>query len=122
MNNKIMRSVLFIILSVAIFSVVNCECVRAEQKSKGVRTIYLIRHGDYAPQKDNIPDTEMVLTPLGIAQARLAAGRLKSMNINFNSLISSTMTRAIQTAGVINKDFPELKSEQLKIMQTYPQS
>ena len=36
----------------------------------GTRTIYLIRHGEYTPQDDNIPDSENVLTPLGIAQAR----------------------------------------------------
>jgi serine/threonine-protein phosphatase PGAM5 len=86
--------------------------VLAQQESNATRTIYLIRHGDYAPQDDHIPDAENVLTPLGIAQARLVSTRLKSMNINFNSLISSTMTRAKQTAEVINKDFSKLVPEQ----------
>jgi len=90
----------------------NITEVLAQQESKGIRTIYLIRHGDYAPQDDNIPDSLNVLTPLGIAQARFVSTRLKSMNINFSSLISSTMTRAKQTAEVINKDFPELVPEQ----------
>ena len=112
MHNKITRIFVFIILSLAIFSPINSAQIRSHRKSKVVRTIYLIRHGDYAPQKDDIPDSEQVLTPLGIAQARLVAERLKSMNIKFNSLISSTMTRAIQTAEVINNDFPELKLEQ----------
>jgi len=86
--------------------------VLAQQESKGIRTIYLIRHGDYAPQDDNIPDSVNVLTPLGIAQARLVSTRLKSMNINFNSLRSSTMTRAMQTSQVIYNDFPEIIFEQ----------
>ena len=112
MHYNITRIFAFIILSLATFSFINSTQISAQQKSKGVRTLYLIRHGDYAPQRDDIPDSAMVLTPLGIAQARLVAERLKSMNIKFNSLISSTMTRAIQTAEVINNDFPELKPEQ----------
>ncbi len=82
----------------------------------GTRTIYLIRHGEYTPQDDNIPDSENVLTPLGIAQARLVSARLQSMNIKFSSLTSSTMTRARQTAMVINEDFPELKLKQNELI------
>ena len=82
----------------------------------GTRTIYLIRHGEYTPQDDNIPDSENVLTPLGIAQARLVSARLKAMNIKFSSLTSSTMTRAKQTAMVINKDFPDLNLEESDII------
>jgi serine/threonine-protein phosphatase PGAM5 len=111
MHNNITRIFVFIILFLAIFSLTNSAQIRAQQKSNGVRTIFLIRHGDYASQKDDMLDAEMVLTPLGIAQARMVAERLKSMNIKFNSLISSTMTRAIQTAEVINNEFPELKLE-----------
>ena len=82
----------------------------------GTRTIYLIRHGEYTPQDDNIPDSENVLTPLGIAQARLVSARLKAMNIKFSSLTSSTMTRAKQTAMVINEDFPDLNLEESDII------
>jgi serine/threonine-protein phosphatase PGAM5 len=112
MLNKLFRSIGLIIVCIALFLFINDPQLLAQQESKGIRTIYLIRHGDYAPQDDNIPDSENVLTPLGIAQARLVSTRLKSMNINFNSLISSTMTRAKQTAEVIYQDFPELKFEQ----------
>lgn len=84
----------------------------AQRESNGIRTIYLIRHGEYSPQDDNIPDSLNALTPLGVAQARFVAARLKSMNIKFNSLISSTMMRAKQTAIIINQDFPELSLEQ----------
>lgn len=84
----------------------------SDDRETGTRTIFLIRHGEYAPQDDNIPDSENVLTPLGIAQARLVSARLQSMNIKFSSLTSSTMTRAKQTAMIINEDFPELDLKQ----------
>ena len=103
---------MFIIYCFILFAPTNNPEVFAQTDSKGIRTIYLIRHGDYAPQDDNIPDSVNVLTPLGIAQARLVSTRLKSMSIEINSLISSTMTRAKQTAEVIGNDFPELTLEQ----------
>jgi serine/threonine-protein phosphatase PGAM5 len=112
MLTKITRTTVFIILSLSIFVLLNSTQLIAQKESKGIRTLFLIRHGQYEPQNDNLPDSENVLTPLGIAQARLVSERLKSMNINFRSLVSSTMTRAKQTAEVISQDFPELKLEQ----------
>ncbi len=87
-------------------------CQNSEVDKKGTRTIYLIRHGEY-----NISDTSDAkigkeLTPLGIAQTRLLATRLKSMSVEFTSLTSSTMTRARQTAMVLNQEFPELELKQ----------
>ena len=111
MLNKITRTIVFIILFFTAFAFINSTQLKAQEKSKGVRTIYLIRHGEYSSPYNNAPDAELVLTPLGIAQARLVSARLKTMNINFNSLISSTMTRAKQTTVVISQDFPELKPE-----------
>jgi len=75
----------------------------------GIRTIYLIRHGDYNHQDERDPDVGKELVPLGIAQAKLVASRLKSLTVKITSLISSTMTRARQTAIIINHDFPELE-------------
>lgn len=112
MLNKLARTIMFIIGCFILFTSMNNIEVLAQQETKGTRTIYLIRHGDYAPQDDSIPDSVNVLTPLGIAQARLVSTRLKSMNINFNSLVSSTMTRAKQTSQVIVNDFPEIVFEQ----------
>ncbi len=112
MFNKIIRTLVFVLFSLTLFAFINDSQLIAQQESNGTRTIYLIRHGDYAPQNDSLPDSENVLTPLDIAQARLVSTRLKSMNINFNLLISSTMTRAKQTAEVISNDFPKLVPEQ----------
>ena len=69
MITKIKQSVAFIILFFTIIVISDCAKVLSQQDAKGIRTIYLIRHGDYAPQDDNIPDSVNVLTPLGIAQA-----------------------------------------------------
>lgn len=108
-----MKKVNFKSLVILFFSMAslyfNIYAQNANSEYRGIRTICLIRHGEYAPQDDNIADTLNNLTPLGIAQARLVSNRLKSMKIIFNSLISSTMTRALQTAIVINGDFPELE-------------
>jgi serine/threonine-protein phosphatase PGAM5 len=111
MNYLLRQTFQGLIVLTILLSIFNVE-LNAQDNSNGIRTIYLIRHGEYAPADDNIPDSLNKLTPLGIAQARLVAARLKSMNIKFNSLISSTMMRAKQTAMVINEDFPELKLKQ----------
>jgi serine/threonine-protein phosphatase PGAM5 len=112
MPNKIIQTVVFIISFLIIFEIIDNSKLVAQIESKGIRTLFLIRHGEYSPQDDKLPDSVNVLTPLGIAQARLVSERLKSMNINFSSLVSSTMTRARQTAEIINQDFPELNLEQ----------
>jgi serine/threonine-protein phosphatase PGAM5 len=73
------------------------------------RTIYLIRHGDYEMTPQGDEDVINGLTPLGLAQARLIAARLRGMPVEFPSLTSSTMTRARETAQVIGQRFPQLK-------------
>jgi serine/threonine-protein phosphatase PGAM5 len=109
MFNKFSRFFVRIIPIFLIVALIPCQDACGPKETRGVRTIYLIRHGDYSPQDDNDPDSIMTLTPLGIAQARLVAERLKSMNVKFDSLTSSTMTRAKQTAMTIHELFPELK-------------
>jgi len=81
-------------------------------KTKGVRTLYLIRHGQYDHEDDRSSDIGKGLVPLGIAQSRLISNRLKSIPVKMSSLISSTMTRARETAMIINQDFPGLKLQQ----------
>ncbi len=116
MCNKIPRSILPAMIFLTVIVFVGTTETIAQTESKGTRTIYLIRHGQYSPQDDGLPDSVQVLTPLGIAQARLVSQRLKSMDIKFNSLLTSTMTRAKQTAEVISRDFPELNLEQTDLI------
>jgi serine/threonine-protein phosphatase PGAM5 len=73
------------------------------------RTIYLVRHGNYDDATKGDEEVVNRLTPLGLAQARLVAARLAGMPVTFSSLTSSTMTRARQTAAVINQSLPQLK-------------
>jgi serine/threonine-protein phosphatase PGAM5 len=79
-----------------------------------IRTVYLIRHGAYLPDPKANPQLGPGLSPLGIAQARLVGSRLRSMPISFDSLTSSTLTRARQTAAIIHEqiaDAPASASE-----------
>jgi serine/threonine-protein phosphatase PGAM5 len=73
------------------------------------RTIYLVRHGNYDEATKGDEDVIGGLTPLGLAQARLVAARLAGMPVTFSSLITSPMTRARQTAGVVNQSLPRLQ-------------
>ena len=85
-------------------------------EEKGIRTIYLIRHGQYDQSDERDEYAGKGLVPLGIAQTRLLTARLKAMSIEFNSLTSSTMTRAKQTAMIINQEFPELELKQSELI------
>jgi len=100
---SIIKLLVIIIILVFVFPL-NAQ----ETNKKGSRTIYLIRHGHYDHTDESDPDTGKGLVPLGIAQARLVADRLKSLPVSITSLVTSTMTRARQTAMIINQEFPEL--------------
>jgi len=109
----IITQIIFLIILVLPF---NLYPQNSSENQKGTRTIYLIRHGEYDQADTTDSDIGKKLTPLGIAQARLVSARLKGMPVVFNSLTSSTMTRARETAIVINQDFPKLKLQQLDLI------
>lgn len=75
-----------------------------------VRTVWLIRHGEYEHGVDT-PD-EGGLVALGRQQARLLAARLDGYPVAFTSIQSSTMTRARETAEILAAHFPGLALEQ----------
>ncbi len=115
MKNK-KTSPLFVLLAVSIVLSPAAFGRQNDLGKKGVRTIYLIRHGQYdqADEKDEF--TGRGLVPLGVAQSRLLAARLKAMPVEFTSLTSSTMTRARQTAVVLNREFPRLELKQSELI------
>ncbi len=82
----------------------------------GVHTLYLIRHGQYEIDDPRPPDEGKALTPLGIAQARLVAARLRGMDVEFDDIVASTMTRARQTAAVIHQSFPDLDVRMTRLL------
>ena len=118
MRKPNIRSLILVAATLVVFAV-NCTNIFAQEnntKTKGVRTLYLIRHGQYDHDDDRDPDIGKALVPLGIAQSKLVAGRLNSLPAKMSSLISSTMTRARQTAMIINQDFPELELQQTRLI------
>lgn len=106
-NLKFLSLRLSLIVSILFSSTIFCQ--NSDSNKKGTRTIYLIRHGEYNINDERDEFIGRELTPLGIAQTRLLAVRLKSMSVEFTSLTSSTMTRARQTALILNQEFPELE-------------
>jgi serine/threonine-protein phosphatase PGAM5 len=105
---------LYICIVVAVLAA--CALPAFAQDGDGVRTLYIIRHGYYDYQDDADPDVGKALVPLGIAQARLTAARLRGMPVEFTSIYASTMTRARETAFVIAEEFPELEVQQTRIL------
>lgn len=75
----------------------------AQSQSAFPRTLYLIRHGAYVPDRNADPRFGPGLTPLGIAQARLVAARLNGIAVTFDSMTSSTLLRARETAAVMHE-------------------
>ena len=73
------------------------------------RHLVLIRHGQY--NLDGKTDDERYLTPLGREQARSTGERIANLNLPLTSIVSSTMTRAQETANLIRPFLPDdLKS------------
>lgn len=83
----------------------------AQEADESVRTVYLVRHGNYHTEDPADSEVGKGLTTLGIAQARLVGDRLRSLPVEITSLRASSMTRARQTALVIGEGFPDLKVE-----------
>ena len=70
------------------------------------RTLVLVRHGHYAADPQADPKLGPGLTPLGVAQARLAGARLAALPARFDALLASPLTRAAETARTIAADLP----------------
>lgn len=77
------------------------------EAAKGVHTIVLVRHGNYVADANADERLGPHLSPIGVAQAHLAAAALKTLP-RFDGLYASPMLRARDTAAVIGKDaWPE---------------
>jgi serine/threonine-protein phosphatase PGAM5 len=82
---------------------VTCATWTINADAAAVRTVYLVRHGAYVPVPQIDPRTGPGLSPLGVAQARLTANRFRAMPVAIASVTSSAMTRARETAAVIQE-------------------
>ena len=96
------RAVLGVALS---FCLVARIAEASDAPAPAARTVILVRHGHYlAEPKDEFPGPG--LSPLGVAQSKLAAARLAGMPGTFDALRASPMTRAHETAKVIAAELP----------------
>lgn len=84
------------------------DAAPAAAASEHSHTIYLVRHGAYDMKAKADPAVGPSLTPLGISQAKLVAARLRALPVRFDSMTSSTMTRARETAAVIHESLTEV--------------
>jgi serine/threonine-protein phosphatase PGAM5 len=75
----------------------------AQSQAAFPHTLYLIRHGAYVPDRNADPQLGPGLTALGVAQARLIAARLSGSGVSFDSMTSSTLLRARETAAVMHE-------------------
>ncbi|XP_039751861.1 serine/threonine-protein phosphatase Pgam5, mitochondrial-like isoform X2 [Pararge aegeria] len=74
-------------------------------KSKAVRHLILIRHGQY--HLDGATDKQRILTDLGRQQAEFTGQRLASLDIKWDLIVRSTMSRAQETANIIAQHLPK---------------
>jgi serine/threonine-protein phosphatase PGAM5 len=75
----------------------------AQSQPSATHTLYLIRHGAYVADRNADPQLGPGITALGVAQARLIAARLSGTGIAFDSMTSSTLQRARDTAAVMHE-------------------
>jgi serine/threonine-protein phosphatase PGAM5 len=78
------------------------------QEGTGSRTLYLVRHGQYANSETSKDDAEHTLTPLGREQALQTGRRLAALlgDTRVRRITHSTMTRAAETAALVSQAFP----------------
>ncbi|CAH2032283.1 phosphohistidine phosphatase SixA [Trichlorobacter ammonificans] len=67
-------------------------------------TLYLVRHGEAVERTDGIDDEVRWLTAKGRKGMTKAAGRLRKRRVRPDLLISSPLTRAVQTAELLAAD------------------
>lgn len=68
-------------------------------KAKAVRHLILVRHGQY--NMAGTSDPQRYLTEIGRQQAEFTGERLKALEIPWDRLVKSTMTRAQETGKII---------------------
>ncbi len=68
---------------------------------KGIRTIYLVRHGFYVADSTADPHFGPGLAPLGREQAGIVGRYLAGLPVRFESITSSMLTRARETADIM---------------------
>jgi len=98
--------------NLARFAVLAMVCVAAiaaepsPTAAPAMREIVLVRHGNYVPDPAIDEKIGPPLSPIGVAQARLAGARLHGELSQLDALYVSPMQRARDTAAAIGAEFP----------------
>ena len=80
----------------------------------GVRTILLVRHGEYDPDPAADPKLGPHLSALGVAQAHLVGARLAALPGGITGLHVSPLQRARDTAATIGEALPGRRFDTLE--------
>src|SRR5882672_2447422 len=97
-------------ISLLTLAVVLAPLAEAEA-APAARTIYLMRHGAYDIDSTQRTPDGPALVALGIAQTRLTAARLRALPVAPKVIVTSSMTRARQTAGVLHETLTDVPLE-----------
>src|SRR5205809_7257709 len=72
------------------------------QKPDALMKLYILRHGDAAEHGDpRFKENERPLTPKGTQRTKQLAHTLREMEVSFDTILSSPLTRARQTAEIV---------------------
>ena len=69
-----------------------------------MKRILILRHANSDWSDDNADDKDRVLDFRGVGQAKQVAKLMIQRKLNFDTLISSPATRALQTASIVKKE------------------
>jgi|ERR1712013_75255 len=86
----------------------------ASETPTATRHVLMIRHGQYF--HDEGGDLLRKLTELGRQQAWHTGQRLEKLNIKFDRIVISTMTRAEETGGIIADFLPNVEREHCSLL------
>jgi serine/threonine-protein phosphatase PGAM5 len=93
-------------IAICTLLLVMMTAAQAESPSAVARTLILVRHGNYVADPAADKQRGPGLSPIGVAQARLAGARLSAMPAGFDALHASPLQRARDTAAIIAGSFP----------------
>ncbi len=94
---KLLIAVLLLVVTVPTWA--------ADTPAPAALNLVLVRHGHYVPDKEADKALGPGLSPIGVAQARLTAARLRGLPFAFDALYVSPLQRARDTAAVIGDEF-----------------
>ncbi|XP_052866768.1 serine/threonine-protein phosphatase Pgam5, mitochondrial [Anopheles cruzii] len=86
-----------------------------KKKGRATRHLILIRHGQY--NLDGETDLERILTEVGRKQADLTGNRLKALDMPYDAIVRSTMSRAQETGAIIGRSLPHLKFKDCSLLE-----